>query len=101
MSKNPKIQRALISVSDKTGIVDFAKALESFKVEIFSTGGTLQTLLDAGIKAKSISTLTGFPEILDGRVKTLHPMIHGGLLAICGRLLLNLAPVPHHKDLYA
>jgi phosphoribosylaminoimidazolecarboxamide formyltransferase/IMP cyclohydrolase len=85
MPKNPKIQRALISVSDKTGIVDFAKALESFKIEIFSTGGTLQTLLDAGIKAKSISTLTGFPEILDGRVKTLHPMIHGGLLAIRGK----------------
>lgn len=84
MPKNPKIQRALISVSDKTGIVEFAKALMTFKVEIFSTGGTLQTLLDAGIKAKSISTLTGFPEILDGRVKTLHPMIHGGLLAIRG-----------------
>ncbi|MDW8465416.1 MAG: bifunctional phosphoribosylaminoimidazolecarboxamide formyltransferase/IMP cyclohydrolase [Chloroherpetonaceae bacterium] len=79
---NPKIQRALISVSDKTGIVDFAKGLAAFRVEIFSTGGTLQTLLDAGIKAKPITELTGFPEILDGRVKTLHPMIHGGLLAL-------------------
>ncbi len=81
---NPKIQRALISVSDKTGIVEFAKALEKFNIEIFSTGGTLKTLVDSGVKAKSISDLTGFPEILDGRVKTLHPMIHGGLLAIRG-----------------
>lgn len=81
---NPKIQRALISVSDKTGIVEFAKGLQALKVEIFSTGGTLQTLLDAGVKAKSITELTGFPEILDGRVKTLHPMIHGGILALRG-----------------
>ncbi len=81
MLENPKIKRALISVSDKTGIVDFAKALEKMKVEIFSTGGTLNALLDAGVKAKSISKITKFPEILDGRVKTLHPKIHGGLLA--------------------
>ncbi len=81
MLENPKIKRALISVSDKTGIVEFATALEKMKVEIFSTGGTLKTLLDAGVKAKSISKLTRFPEILDGRVKTLHPKIHGGLLA--------------------
>lgn len=81
MLENPKIKRALISVSDKTGIEDFAKALEKMKVEIFSTGGTLKALLDAGVKAKSISKLTKFPEILDGRVKTLHPKIHGALLA--------------------
>lgn len=81
MLENPKIKRALISVSDKSGIIDFAKALEKMKVEIFSTGGTLKTLLDAGVKAKSISKITKFPEILDGRVKTLHPKIHGGLLA--------------------
>jgi phosphoribosylaminoimidazolecarboxamide formyltransferase / IMP cyclohydrolase len=78
---NPKIKRALISVSDKTGIADFAKALAKMKVEIYSTGGTLKALQDAGIKATSISKLTKFPEILDGRVKTLHPKIHGGLLA--------------------
>lgn len=81
MLENPKIKRALISVSDKTGIVEFATALGKMKVEIFSTGGTLKTLLDAGVKAKSISKITRFPEILDGRVKTLHPKIHGGLLA--------------------
>jgi phosphoribosylaminoimidazolecarboxamide formyltransferase/IMP cyclohydrolase len=81
MLENPKIKRALISVSDKTGIVEFAQALEKMKVEIFSTGGTLKTLLDAGVKAKSISKITKFPEILDGRVKTLHPKIHGALLA--------------------
>lgn len=79
--ENPKIKRALISVSDKTGVVEFAKALEKMKVEIFSTGGTLQALQAAGVKAKSISKITRFPEILDGRVKTLHPKIHGGLLA--------------------
>ncbi|HEV8537548.1 MAG TPA: bifunctional phosphoribosylaminoimidazolecarboxamide formyltransferase/IMP cyclohydrolase [Bacteroidota bacterium] len=76
------IHRALISVSDKTGIVDFARRLQRWNVEIISTGGTLRTLQEAGIKAKSISEITGFPEILDGRVKTLHPKIHGGLLAI-------------------
>ncbi|MFQ3599031.1 MAG: bifunctional phosphoribosylaminoimidazolecarboxamide formyltransferase/IMP cyclohydrolase [Chloroherpetonaceae bacterium] len=79
--ENPKIKRALISVSDKTGIVEFAKALEKMKVEIFSTGGTLKALIDSGVKAKSISKITKFPEILDGRVKTLHPKIHGALLA--------------------
>jgi phosphoribosylaminoimidazolecarboxamide formyltransferase/IMP cyclohydrolase len=76
------IRRALISVSDKQGVVDFARGLTSFGVDIISTGGTLKTLRDAGVKARSISEVTGFPEILDGRVKTLHPKIHGGLLAI-------------------
>ncbi len=77
-----KVKRALISVSDKTGIVEFAKELEKQGVEIISTGGTKKALLDAGIKAVDISDVTGFPEMLDGRVKTLHPKVHGGLLAL-------------------
>jgi phosphoribosylaminoimidazolecarboxamide formyltransferase/IMP cyclohydrolase len=76
------IQRALISVSDKTGIVDFAQALSHFGVEIVSTGGTAKTLRDAALTVRDISELTGFPEMMDGRVKTLHPRVHGGLLAI-------------------
>ncbi|NTV93651.1 MAG: bifunctional phosphoribosylaminoimidazolecarboxamide formyltransferase/IMP cyclohydrolase, partial [Chlorobiaceae bacterium] len=79
---DPVIKRALVSVSDKTGIVDFCRELSLLGVEIFSTGGTLKALQDAGIAAASISTITGFPEIMDGRVKTLHPKIHGGLLAV-------------------
>ena len=74
--------RALISVSDKTGIVEFAKELVSLGVEIISTGGTYQKLKDEGIPAIEVSSLTGFPECLDGRVKTLHPVIHAGLLAM-------------------
>ena len=74
------IQRALISVSDKTGIVDFARALGEYKIEILSTGGTAKLLSEAGIAVREVSDYTGFPEILDGRVKTLHPKIHGGLL---------------------
>ena len=77
-----KIQRALISVSDKTGIVDFVRELIRFNVEIISTGGTAKTLRDAGIKVRDVSEITGFPEMMDGRVKTLHPRIHGGLLAV-------------------
>jgi phosphoribosylaminoimidazolecarboxamide formyltransferase/IMP cyclohydrolase len=77
-----KIRRALISVSDKRGIVDLAKVLKEFGVEIISTGGTHQALKDAGVAPKSVSDLTGFPEILDGRVKTLHPAIHAGILAV-------------------
>ena len=76
------IRRALISVSDKTGIVDFARELTSFGVEIISTGGTAKTLRDAGITVRDVSEITGFPEMMDGRVKTLHPRVHGGLLAI-------------------
>ena len=76
------IRRALISVSDKTGIVDFAHELNRFNVEIISTGGTAKTLRDAGINVRDISEITGFPEMMDGRVKTLHPRVHGGLLAI-------------------
>ncbi|WP_076792251.1 bifunctional phosphoribosylaminoimidazolecarboxamide formyltransferase/IMP cyclohydrolase [Chlorobium sp. KB01] len=79
---DPVIKRALVSVSDKTGIVDFCRELSLLGVEIFSTGGTLKSLQDAGVSAASISNITGFPEIMDGRVKTLHPKIHGGLLAV-------------------
>ena len=74
------IKRALISVSDKTGLVEFAKFLASKNIEILSTGGTAKALQDAGIAVKEVSEHTGFPEMLDGRVKTLHPKIHGGLL---------------------
>ena len=73
--------RAILSVSDKKGIIEFAKGLIALKVEIFSTGGTKKALVDAGLPVHSVSDITGFPEILDGRVKTLHPMIHGGILA--------------------
>jgi phosphoribosylaminoimidazolecarboxamide formyltransferase/IMP cyclohydrolase len=77
-----KIRRALISVSDKTGIIDFAQELKSFGVEIISTGGTAKALRDAGIDVLDVADITGFPEMMDGRVKTLHPKIHGGLLAL-------------------
>jgi phosphoribosylaminoimidazolecarboxamide formyltransferase / IMP cyclohydrolase len=77
-----KIRRALISVSDKNGIVDFARQLKEFEVEIVSTGGTAKSLREAGIEVRDISDLTGFPEMMDGRVKTLHPRVHGGLLAL-------------------
>jgi phosphoribosylaminoimidazolecarboxamide formyltransferase / IMP cyclohydrolase len=73
--------RAIISVSDKSGVVDFARGLKELGIEIFSTGGTKKSLEAAGVKIHSISELTGFPEILDGRVKTLHPAVHGGILA--------------------
>ncbi|MFA5118674.1 MAG: bifunctional phosphoribosylaminoimidazolecarboxamide formyltransferase/IMP cyclohydrolase [Candidatus Omnitrophota bacterium] len=77
-----KIKRALISVSDKTGVLDLAKTLNKFGVEILSTGGTAKLLRESGLEVKDVSDYTGFPEILDGRVKTLHPNIHGGLLAV-------------------
>ena len=79
-----KIQRALLSVSDKTGLVPFAQILTGAGVELISTGGTAKTLREAGLKVKDISEHTGFPEMLDGRVKTLHPKVHGGLLYIRG-----------------
>ena len=75
------LRRALISVSDKTGILDFARGLAAMGVEILSTGGTAKHLADNGVKVKEVSEHTGFPEMLDGRVKTLHPKVHGGLLA--------------------
>ena len=77
-----KIKRALISVSDKTGVVELAKRLAAKGVEIISTGGTMKALKDAGIPVIYVSDVTGFPEIMDGRVKTLNPYIHGGILAV-------------------
>src|SRR5579859_5981028 len=74
------VQRALISVFDKTGIVDFAKRLAALRIEILSTGGTAKLLRDAGVAVRDVSDFTGWPEMLGGRVKTLHPKIHGGLL---------------------
>src|SRR3984893_16555769 len=76
------IRRALLSVSDKTGLVDLARTLVDFKVELISTGGTRKALAEAGLPVRDISDVTGFPEILDGRVKTLHPRVHGGILAV-------------------
>src|ERR1700761_3328452 len=77
-----RASRALISVSDKTGVVEFARALAGHGIELVSTGGTRKTLSDAGLKVLDVSELTGFPEMMDGRVKTLHPAVHGGLLGI-------------------
>jgi phosphoribosylaminoimidazolecarboxamide formyltransferase / IMP cyclohydrolase len=80
MSSNRKIQRAVLSVTDKSGLVDFARKLSALGIELVSTGGTAKLLRDSGISVKDISDLTGFPEMLDGRVKTLHPKVHGGIL---------------------
>ncbi len=84
MTDAPRIRRALLSVSDKTGLIDFARALVALGVELISTGGTAAALRADGIPVKDVSELTGFPEMLDGRVKTLHPGVHGGLLAVRG-----------------
>src|ERR1700730_4802042 len=75
-----RIQRAILSVTDKTGLVDFARQLSGLGIDLVSTGGTAKLLRDSGIAVKDISELTGFPRMLDGRVKTLHPMVHGGIL---------------------
>src|SRR3954451_9842925 len=77
-----RIKRALLSVSDKSGLIDFARALADHGIELVSTGGTAKAIADAGLKVRDVSDLTGFPEMMDGRVKTLHPKVHGGLLAI-------------------
>ena len=77
-----KIRRALLSVSDKTGLIELATALDSKGIELLSTGGTARSIRDAGLPVKDVSDITGFPEMMDGRVKTLHPMVHGGLLAL-------------------
>src|SRR5205809_8134613 len=76
-----KIARALLSVSDKTGLADLGQALARHGVELVSTGGTAKALRDAGLEVRDIAELTGFPEMMDGRLKTLHPKVHGGLLA--------------------
>jgi len=78
----PKIQRAILSVTDKTGLAEFARQLAGMGVELISTGGTAKLLRDSGIAVKDVSELTGFPEMLDGRVKTLHPKVHGGILHV-------------------
>ena len=82
MAKSHKIHRALLSVSDKSGIVDFARSLHALDIEIISTGGTAKMIAKSGIPVTPVEEVTGFPEMLDGRVKTLHPMIHGGLLGV-------------------
>ena len=88
-----KPSRALISVSDKTGLTDFAKVLTDIGVEILSTGGTAKALSDVGIHVKPVSEHTGFPEIMDGRLKTLHPKIHGGIL---GRKDVDIEQMRHN-----
>jgi len=89
------IRRALLSVTDKTGLVEFAQALSGFGVELVSTGGTARTLREAGLVVRDISDLTGFPEMLDGSVKTLHPLVHGGLLYIRGNAEHEAAVAAH------
>ncbi|MHA1560169.1 MAG: bifunctional phosphoribosylaminoimidazolecarboxamide formyltransferase/IMP cyclohydrolase, partial [Alphaproteobacteria bacterium] len=78
------VRRALVSVSDKTGLAEFGSALAELGVDLVSTGGSRQALVQSGLKATEVSALTGFPEMLDGRVKTLHPAVHGGILAVRG-----------------
>ncbi len=95
MSGEKKIRRALLSVTDKTDLVNFARALAGYGVELVSTGGTARALREAGLNVKDISDLTGFPEMLDGRVKTLHPKVHGGLLYIRGNAEHEAAVAEH------
>ena len=89
------IRRALLSVTDKTGLVAFARVLADLGVELVSTGGTARVLREAGLAVEDISQLTGFPEMLDGRVKTLHPRVHGGLLYIRGKAEHEAAVAEH------
>jgi phosphoribosylaminoimidazolecarboxamide formyltransferase / IMP cyclohydrolase len=95
VSGEKKIRRALISVTDKSGLVELAQVLAGFGVELISTGGTAKTLREAGLAVKDISDLTGFPEMLDGRVKTLHPRVHGGLLFVRGNAQHEAAAAAH------
>ncbi|MFT3732825.1 MAG: bifunctional phosphoribosylaminoimidazolecarboxamide formyltransferase/IMP cyclohydrolase [Hyphomicrobium sp.] len=90
-----KIRRALLSVSDKTGLIEFAATLAARGIELVSTGGTAAALKSAGLAVKDVSELTGFPEMMDGRVKTLHPKVHGGLLAIRGNAVHDAAAREH------
>src|SRR5690606_8740945 len=80
----PRIRRALISLSDKSGLADLARALAERNIELISTGGTAAKLKGAGFAVTDVADVTGFPEIMDGRVKTLHPKVHGGLLGVRG-----------------
>src|SRR5215472_12494254 len=77
-----RVTRALLSVSDKSGLIEFARALVRHGIELVSTGGTAKAIVSAGLNVRDVAELTGFPEMMDGRVKTLHPKVHGGLLAI-------------------
>src|SRR6476661_7732321 len=97
MSSHPRrISRALLSVSDKAGLIAFASQLARLGVELVSTGGTAKALTDAGLKVIDVAELTGSPEMMDGRVKTLHPKVHGGLLAIRGNK--EHAAAKNHTD---
>src|SRR5690606_4764055 len=87
------VRRALLSVSDKTGLADLARALAARGVELLSTGGTARALREAGLAVRDVSDVTGFPEMMVGRVKTLHPVVHGGLLGRAGR---DDAVLPQH-----
>lgn len=91
-----RASRALISVSDKTGLVELARALVGYGIDLVSTGGTRKTLSDASLKVLDVADLTGFPEMMDGRVKTLHPAVHGGLLAVRGNRAHVEAMQAHH-----
>ncbi|MEM7295110.1 MAG: bifunctional phosphoribosylaminoimidazolecarboxamide formyltransferase/IMP cyclohydrolase, partial [Pseudomonadota bacterium] len=84
MADRVGLKRALLSVSDKTGLVELGQALAARRVELISTGGTAATLREAGLTVRDVAELTGFPEMMDGRVKTLHPTVHGGFLAVRG-----------------
>ncbi len=95
MSHATKVRRALLSVSDKSGLVDFARALAGHGIELVSTGGTSAALKAAGLPVRDVSELTGFPEMMDGRLKTLHPKVHGGLLAIRGNAEHDKAAAEH------
>ena len=95
MSNTTKVRRALLSVSDNSGLEEFARALAEMGVELVSTGGTAAALRGAGLAARDVSDVTGFPEMLDGRVKTLHPKIHGGLLAVRGNALHEAQAASH------
>ena len=90
-----RVTRALISVSDKTGLLEFAHALNARGIELLSTGGTAKALSSAGLPVRDVSDVTGFPEMMDGRVKTLHPKVHGGLLAIRGNPEHEAAMLAH------
>ena len=90
-----RIQRALLSVSDKTGLVALARALATARVELISTGGTAKALREAGLEVTELSAYTGFPEMMDGRVKTLHPKVHGGLLYLRGNASHEAAARSH------
>ena len=90
-----RVTRALLSVSDKSGLVDFARALADLGVDLISTGGTSRALSEAGLAVRDVADLTGFPEMMDGRVKTLHPKVHGGLLAVRGNPVHETAMRDH------